>query len=242
MKNLLSIFFTLIAVTSLRASVENVSIMFSTQGPDSYKDGRKVLDGECYGLFWTPDGEAFAGIDVNGQAIAPTKLALKAAVAKDGRCPNVLFQVDADYAKTNYPGGTWNVCLLDTRRFATDADGVVLRGADGLPVVASWGEGSTVVNGYGEVDSKAVARVQTVSALPAGGEDVNVRDIKVVDGNVYITVSGTLSSMLYGLRSGETPSSLLQDGQLRYGKTGGELLIVTPAKESGEFFSVGAKR
>ena len=239
------------------AAVDNVSILFSTQGPDAYKDGRKVLDGECYGLFWTPDGEKFAGIDASGQVLPPSKLALKAAVAKDGRCPNVLFQVDAGYAKTNYPGGTWNVCLIDTRRFETDADGVVLRGADGLPVVASWGEGSTVVNGYGDAgpavvgsqvgtvgaaESKAVARVKTASGLPIGAENVSVRDIKVVDGNVYLTVSGTSSSLLYGLKTGDSPSSLLHDGQLRYGKTGGDLVIVTPVKENGEFFSVGAKR
>lgn len=247
----------LLSQTGARADVENVSIVFSTRGPDAYKDGRRVLDGECYGLFWTPAGKAFAGIDADGRAIEPTKLALKAAVAKDGHCPKVLFQIDAGYAKANYPGGTWNVCLLDTRRFATDADGVVLKGADGLPVVASWGEGSTVVNGYGEADSavvgtgvgsvgaagaKPVARVQTASALPVGGENATVRDIKVVDGNVYLTVSGTSSALLYGLKTGETPSCLLHDGQLRYGKTGENLVIVTPMKGNGAFFSVGAKR
>ena len=257
MMRVCAIILGLLAALQARAAVDNVSILFSTRGPDTYKDGRKVLDGECYGLFWTPDGAAFAGLDASGQVLPPSKLALKAAVARDGRCPNVLFQIDAGYALTNYPGGRWDVCLLDTRRFATDEDGIVLRGADGLPVVASWGEGSTVVNGYGEVgpavvgsgvgslgaaDAKTIARVRTASALPVGVENVSVRDIKVVDGNVYLTVSGTSSSLLYGLKTGETPSCLSHDGQLRYGKTGEDLVIVTPAKEGGEFFSVGAKR
>ena len=44
------------------AGVDNVAITFSTPGPDTYKDGRQVLDGECYALVWTPTGAAFGGI------------------------------------------------------------------------------------------------------------------------------------------------------------------------------------
>lgn len=253
MKNALIALFALLSAPGLWAGADNVSIVFSTRGPDTYRDGRKVLDGEYYGLFWTPDGSSFAGIDIGGQAVPPSKLALKAAVAKGGRCPNVLFEIDADYARTNYPGGVWTVCLLDTRRFETDGDGVVRLGDDGLPVVAGCGGDSPVVNGYGEVgspvvgsvgsaDADVVARVQSSSVLPPGGLDVRVREIKVVDGNVHLAVEGTSPALLYSLKTGGSPSDLSPSGQLRYGTGGADLLIVAPVKEEGEFFSVGAKR
>ena len=43
------------------AGVDNVAITFSTPGPDAYRDGRTVLDGECYALVWTPTGASFGG-------------------------------------------------------------------------------------------------------------------------------------------------------------------------------------
>ena len=231
------------------AGVDNVAITFSTPGPDTYRDGRTVLDGECYALVWTPTGAAFGGIAADGTAAEPSKLVLKAPVAKGGRCPRVLFEIDEDYAKANFPGGTWNVVLLDTRRFATDADGVVVNGEDGLPKVASWGAGSTVVNGYGPAGAAVVGTLGVASAadavasgsaseVPAAGRNVRIRDAEVVDGNFYVTVEGTLSSVLYGVKAGKSPDKLKGDGRRRYGKTKGEMVIVRPVTSEGEFVAV----
>ena len=249
MNKTLMIGVVLAGVLGAFAGVDNVAITFSTPGPDTYKDGRTVLDGECYALCWTPTGSAFAGIDAEGKAVAPTKVVLKAPVAKGGRCPNVLFEIDESYAKANYPGGTWNVVLLDTRRFATDADGVVQNGADGLPVVASWGAGSTVVNGYGAAGAAVVGTMGAANAkdavasgsgaaAPEGYGNPEITDFKVVGGNVYITVKGSHGSRRYGVRSGKRVNALAGDGESRYGKTGGELIIVKPQVGESGFFAV----
>ena len=245
-----TLFFGSILVSSLAFAAQNDTLIsFSTNGPDKYMDGSQVLDGECYALVWTPAGAAFGGIAADGTAAEPSKLVLKAPVAKGGRCPRVLFEIDEDYAKANFPGGTWNVVLLDTRRFATDADGVVVNGEDGLPVVASWGAGSTVVNGYGPAGAAVVGTLGVASAadavasgsaseVPAAGRNVRIRDAKVVDGNFYVTVEGTLSSVLYGVKAGKSPDKLKGDGRRRYGKTKGEMVIVRPVTDEGEFVAV----
>ena len=56
------------------ASVDNVAITFSTPGSDTYRDGRTVLDGECYALVWTPAGATFGGIAADGAAVSPSKV------------------------------------------------------------------------------------------------------------------------------------------------------------------------
>ena len=231
------------------AGMDNVAITFSTPGPDTYGDGRPVLDGECYALVWTPSDATFGGIDSDGAAVAPSKVVLRAPVAKGGRCPNILFEIDEGYAKANFPGGTWRVVLLDTRRFATDADGVIQKDADGLPKVASWGEGSSVVNGYGAAGAAIVGKLGAASAadavssgsgagLPKGFGKPQITDFKVIGGNVYITVKGSHGSMRYGVRSGKRVNALAGDGESRYGKTGGELIIVKPQVGESGFYAV----
>ena len=234
------------------AGVDNVAITFSTPGPDTYRDGRTVLDGECYALVWTPTGAAFGGIAADGAAVSPSKLVLKAPVAKGGRCPRILFEIDENYVKANCPGGTWNVVLLDTRRFETDADGVVVNGPDGLPKVVCWGAESSVVNDFGAAGPAVVGTMGAAnaaervisghgSALPKGKGSPRITDFRIVEGNVYITVKGTHGSVRYGVKSGGRPNALEGDGKVRYGVTDGEMIIVKPVKDGGEFFNVEVK-
>ena len=97
------------------AGVNDALLSFSTVGPDKYSDGTTVQDGECYALVWTKNGATFGGIAADGTAVSETdQIVLVAPVAKDGRCPNVLFQVDEDKAKA-LADGTYGVYLLDTR-------------------------------------------------------------------------------------------------------------------------------
>ena len=249
MKKTMMMGVVLAGALSAFAGLDNVAITFSTPGPDKYRDGRIVLDGECYALVWTPTGETFGGIAADGSAVAPSKIVLRAPVAKGGRCPNILFEIDEGYARANYPGGSWRVILLDTRRFATDADGVVQTGEDGLPKVASWGVGSSVVNGYGETGAAVVGTLGSANAAgavasgtgartPEGFGAASISGIQIIGDNVFITVKGSNSSMLYGVKSGESPDALADDGESRYGKTDGEMIIVRPKKADGEFLAV----
>ena len=148
-KVLVSAFAAAMSATAF-AGMGNVTIMFSTPGPDTYSDGTPVLDGERYALVWTPNGEAFAGINTDATAAGGSKVAVSAPVAKGGHCPNVLFQVDENYAAANYKGGSWSVVLLDTRRFKLNKDGTPQLDEFGNRVVATWGA-KGFSNGYGVI-------------------------------------------------------------------------------------------
>ena len=242
----------LLAAFSSFAGMNNVVITFSTKGPDRYADGSVVRDGEHYALVWTPSGAAFGGIGADGEAVAPSKIALSAPVATKGRCPQVKFELDETFVAKNYPGGTWGVYLLDTRRYATDANGVVLKDADGKDVVA--GVGGKAVNGYGAVRTTGSSQFVSASAagtvrsekpgeIPEEGRNLRIRDIRLVGDNVHLYVSGTMSCLRYGVRTGATPDALAApaDGDTQYGNDGDDMIIVTPKKDGARFFGVGSK-
>lgn len=223
------------------AGIDDVVVTFSTKGPDTYADGRTVVDGEYYALVWTPNGSTFGGIDANGAALGNSKVVMKLAIAKGGRCPSVLFQVDKGYADAKFPGGTWAVCLLDTRTFETDSNGAyVLEG--GLPKVASCG--GKFVNGFvriasagGEKINFAGESAQTQNAATG----FKIKDCKLIgNGLVQITVAGSLSTQQYSVLAGGSPDALAES-EVCFGKTGEDLIIVKPVKDGGEFFGVQEK-
>lgn len=222
------------------AGKDNVVVTFCTQGPDTYADGTPVLDGETYALVWTPTGSAFQGIRADGTAAGDSKVALKAPVAKGGKCPFVKFEIDETYAKANYAGGTWGVYLLDTRTFAKEL------GADGRPVAT--GAGGAAVNGYGAVTTaktatgfiSASAAVAGIAADPSDRQEVKIRDIKLVDGKVFIYVSGTVSSAAYEVSEGTAPDALTATAA-QGGDTANEMIIVRDQVPGGAFFKVNRK-
>lgn len=148
------------------AAIDDALLAFSTVGPDKYADGTTVLDGECYALVRTLPGATFGGIAADGTAVAETdEIVLLAPLAKDGRCPKVLFQIPSD--KTE---GTFSVYLLDTRVQAGDGTVKPAGVANGKP---------KLVNGYGLATeatkvAKATAGGATTAAEKeaAGGETV----------------------------------------------------------------------
>lgn len=224
------------------AGKDNVVVTFCTQGPDTYADGTPVLDGETYALVWTPTGSAFQGFAADGSAVAPSKVVLKAPVAKGGKCPFVKFEIDETYAKANYAGGTWGVYLLDTRTFAKEL------GADGKP--QATGAFGAAVNGYGEVMT-AKTSVGFVSAdgaaavgaglMPTDKGEVKITNIELKDGKVFITVSGTVSSAAYAVAEGETPNAIQPTETAAAGNTAGEMILVRDQKAGGAFFKVNRK-
>lgn len=250
MKKMVFGFCLLLGATTF-ASVDNVVISFSTQGPDTYADGAAVLDGECYALVWTPTGAEFGGVGADGQAIAPSVVALRAPVAAGGCCPPVKFEIDEAYAKAKYPGGSWCVCLLDTRKFAVDP---VTRVIDRTKV-ESVGR-ANVVRGYGVIATPTVAKGTPASAfapdaaqvvkageIPESGKALKVTDIAIEGNFVKLTVEGSLSCLAYGVKSGEQPGALAVDEQAgeRYGETDGKLIIYTPKRSGRRFFGVFGK-
>ena len=242
-----------LACAAAFAGMDNVLVTFSTPGIDTYADGSRVEDGECYALVWTPSGSTFAGINADGTPVGDSKIVIAAPVAKDGKCPVVTFQIDEGYAAANYPGGSWGVYLLDTRKFKTAADGTILPdvdkvgelGADGKPTrVGGYNEvvalsGTTMVSG----SASTGVSVTKTSASPASAAGLKITDIKFIGDNVRLTVSGSLSCLAYEVQSGDKPNALEapEDGKAQYGTGDDTMYIYTPKKPGAQFFKVNRK-
>ena len=227
MKKLLTVFGAAGLAVASFAAVNDTLISFSTPGVDTYADGTAVKDGECYALVWSKDG-VFEGIDVNGNPLdANDRVVLVAPVAKDGKCPALIYQVGADVAAT-LAGGQYGVYLLDTRRpaatgetvvgledgklafvrsLAAAADGVAV--ADGKPtsIAATDAVGGAVATAYAEVAAPAVA-------------------IKVEAATVKLTVSGMNPFAAYWVQKGtdikdisEKVADVPADGEVALPKT-----------------------
>ena len=226
------------------AAANDTLITFSTKGPDMYADNSDVLPGECYALVFDRDGEPFAvaadGTTTGGEIV------LVAPVARKGRCPKVLFEVDAALAAKKYStGGSWKVYLLDTRRYG--ANGTALAPLkDGRP---------TLVNAAGVVCDAAITlssgaqnrvavdgstTAATASELPAGfDKQPKIAGIDFVGDQVFVTVENTVPYLAYDLSEGGAPDDVSERvNDPRTGGDDGTVILVAPKREGGSFFRV----
>ena len=245
MKKLIVAAFATAMATSLFAGMNNVLVTFHTNGPDKYADGTTVVDGEIYALVWTPTGSTLAGFNADGTAIAPSKVALKAPIAKGGKCPPVQFQLDEEFARVNYPNGTWAVCLLDTRKFAADSTGKILTDAKGDKIVESVG-GS--MNGYGAVADASTGRMvsakaagDVVAAAKAKKPSFKVTDFKVIGDNVFIYAKGNLAGVTFDVDSAATPDMKNAKRETKYATKGAgddEFIFIAPKDGEKAFYDI----
>ena len=230
------------------AAINDALLAFSTVGPDKYADGTTVLDGECYALVWTKNGATFGGIAADGTAVAETdKIVLLAPVAKDGRCPNVLFQIDSAKAD-ELADGTYGVYLLDTRVVSngTTKPAGIKNGK--LSLVNGYGlatkatkAGKAMAGGVTTAEEKDSEGGQVVAAGAAAPKDLpqpKITSIKIEGDYVKLTVQNMPGFMR--VSSGTTASADDTQGaaQATDGK-GGEVILYAPktAGASG-FFKV----
>ena len=252
-----AIAFSACAVFACAAAQNNLTVSFSSVGPDRYQDGSIVKDKECYALVWTKSGAEFAGFLADGSLADAenSSVVLVAPVAKGGRCPPVAFDFDASIVP-QYEGGSFGVYLLDTR----DAEGAVLGvGSDGKARAVNGfgvlGEGAEVGVAGSAADAAAVAAPKGLSAgssvvsatgseVPAAAPSPVIKKVEVVGGNVYVTVGGTVPYLQYNVSRGATPSEIgAADGDRNVaspaqGKADGEIILVTPAKGASGFMRV----
>ena len=214
-------------------------ITFSTLGTDTYADGSTVLDGEHYALCWSKDFSKFA-INADGTA-ENGKVVLSAPLAKGGRCPTVLFEVDAAKAETEYAGGGWAVYLLDTRKFAEDGTVTLAANAKSVNTVGKVGEAFAVK--AGEVIAKGGGDAVQTSKIASGVEVAKpeITDFKVVDGYVHMTVKGTMPFLAYGISKGATPGAVatpIGDPAAGGVTQDEEITLIAPANGGVGFFQV----
>ena len=229
------------------ADVNDAIVSFSTRGPDRYADGTIVMDGECYALVWSTDG-VFEGLSANGEPVdSNDRVVLIAPYAKDGRCPEVLFQIPDTLAAT-LANGVYDVLLLDTR--VTCANGKV------APYGTSNG-GLKVVNGYGGVaEGIAIAKTtsgalnagtnaevsggvvaSTGAVAPKGIKQPRIKHIRIDGDNVFLTVENLPGFMR--IQGGTTPSaSDTTDSATATDGGASDVVLVTKKTGNSGFFRV----
>ena len=225
-------------------------LVFSSPGIDRYADGSRVLDGECYALVWSPAGQSFAGFNADGTAVSPDdRVVLAAPLAKKGRCPECLFQVPAEEAAP-LEGGTWSVCLVDTRTVAGIPSGV----ENGLPKrVNRWAavEGGVTVasaDAVGAPQSRATTRgsslsgirASTLSAVPEGIPMPTIVDMDVANGIAVFAVADTVSYLTYTVESSDRLGGFTRDKYADKvdGAPDDEIFLATDVPTDSRFFRI----
>ena len=227
------------------AAANDAVITFSTKGPDTYANGDKVLNKECYALVFDKAGEPFTvaadGTTTGGEIV------LVAPVAKGGCCPRVRFEVNANLVAKKYTDGEWKVYLLDTRRYG--ANGTTLAPLkNGKPTLVNAAEevaGSTVAvsSSSGATGALAITggtTAATASELPAGfDKQPKIAGIDLVGDKVFVTVENTVPYLAYDLTEGGSPDDVSKKvNDPRTGGDDGTVVLVAPKKEGGAFFRV----
>lgn len=197
------------------ADAANLLFSFSTPGPDTYADGKAIVDGEWYALCWTAN-ESFGGLTPTcDAAVAGDKVLLMAPLAKGGHCPFTVFQVDSASAPK---GGKYFVWVLDTR----DGAGKPAAGAvtDGTfkPKTAVYATQSAAAITGSSATSKATVATATAGAAwsdaalsaeaAAVADQAKITAFKVEDAVVKITVSGMAAGARYNVSMGKDVENL----------------------------------
>ena len=249
----------LVVAASMIAAAANAAqndllISFSTKGPDTYADGSTVIDKECYALVWTPEGAPGAVIAADGTAADGAKIVLVAPIAKNGRCPNVVYRVSAERVASEFKKGSWSVYMLDTRRYAYDENGnstVTLAGfkSDGtvrlVNASGKVGDATLKANAGDNVSLAAAvaATAERVASLPEDVPQPKISGIEVRGGNVYVTVENAAPYLSYDLEAGDTPDAVSENvNRPCTGSDDGTVVLVAPAKDGGAFFRVNRTR
>lgn len=235
-----------LAAVSSANSVQDARLSFSTKGPDRYADGTTVLDGECYALVWSKDGD-FNGFSADGACIdAEDRIVLLAPVANGGRCPSVLFQIPAAEAE-ELAGGTYAVYLLDTRVVAGDT--VRPRGTvnGNLALMNGYGAASADLALGGSFSDKTAKEIENeqkngqvacaLCAVPAGCEQPRIKAMRIEGDNVFLTVEN-LKGFMRVSSGGTVAASDMTDAAVETQGGAEDVTLVTRKSGASGFFKV----
>ena len=184
---------------------DDAVITFSTTA-DFYADGTPVKDGEFYALCWSADA-SFDGLTAQGDAVtAAEKVLAKIPLAKDGRCPTTVFEVDSGFVS----GGYFFVYLLDTRdaagKPAASSAALAASGVNGsVAVVSAAAAGNGTIISQTGVETDKTAYVATdVSGVP----DPTIKSFTVSGDYAIIDVEDVVPYVKYNVRKGATIGEL----------------------------------
>ena len=219
-------------------------ITFSTQGPDTYGDGTAVLDGERYALVWQRTGTSFAGLAADCTPLDPknTRLVVVASLAKGGRCPATVFEIDAAYAAT-FAGGDFALYLLDTR--TAGADGATALAASGRAGVPRAVNSAGAVAAVGDVGGAGgSAKVGAVSLAEVGVyakiDEPRIDAMRIAGAKIELTVNGMSDLAEYMVVQGAEPGKV--GAKMETTVAGDKLIVDKPAGGAMFFRVIGTRR
>ncbi len=209
MKKILTTLAVLATASVLMADLSDLTLSFSTSGPDSYADGSPVAVGETYLLVYVSENSSgFAGIQMDGSLVDPVnnRVATTSTAIRGAKCGFKAIQ----YPASLFPaGGSWVIVLLDTRD-ASGAPGGLVAAHGTVNVGTSVSAGSTsLASGSTSVGVNAAAR----AAIPAGTPAPAIADLAVSAGKASIQIANFANGALYevqtstDLASGWQPAS-----------------------------------
>ena len=230
--------FMLTALTCFGAA-NDLIIAFSTPGVDKYSDGTTVLDGERYALVWAANGKTFGGIKADGTAVdAADKVIAIAPVAKDGRCPLTIFEINASFAKA-LEGGSYSLYLLDTRTSAAE-------------LAATVGGKPETVNRLGLVASASESADGSALTMTAAGavalgtvgvyteiESPRITTMKLNGAKIELTVEGMSGAADYFVVPG---AKVGEFGEALEVKPEGNVFTVDAAGDAKFFKVIGVRK
>jgi len=144
-----------------------LSMTISTPGPDCYKDGAKVRDGETYLLVYLKTNALFRGVLMNGTLVDPVNNVIAAVGhAKNGACA---FQ-PIQFSTNLYPStGRWVIDLLDTRTADGTVGGLVVGNGASQPASGPSATTPSVPDYAATMTGANATLVSTVIAPPLPG-------------------------------------------------------------------------
>lgn len=203
MKKLLSIFFGLAVAASVFGadSLSQLTMTISTPGPDCYKDGARVLDGETYLLVYLKTNAAFKGVLMNGSLADPVSNVIAAtALAKNGGCAFKALQ----FSPNLYPStGKWLIALLDTRKADGTAGGLVAK--LGTSAVVSGPQATSLAVNDLLASSSSATNASPITAdlgsqVPSGTPAPVITAITPNDASVTVSFNNLTTGAIYELQ------------------------------------------
>ncbi len=238
------------ALTGICGEQNDMRVLFNTKGPDTYKDGSAVLDGEFYALVWSPAGMVFGGFKADGSLVNEAdELVAAVPFAKGGRLPLTKKQVSAaDVA--HYAAGSFAVILLDTRKAdGTLAEAAEVDGKKAPAAVNGWETAEVASAGdaalYAALDVPAGIRLENASAIPDDAPKPVITGVRKEGDFLILTVKGTAAYLRYNIAGGETPDAIGSEGKAAAAADGAadedteiELKVPVDANAKSGFFKV----
>ena len=224
---------------SLFGAANDTLIVFSTPGPDTYRDGTTVLDNECYALVWTAAGSTFGGLTGDGKCVCTAdRLVAVAPIAENGRCPETVFEIDAELAKS-FQGGTFALYLLDTRVRSAAGAVALAPFENGFPkVVNAYADAASCTGDGGKLVASSSLSLAKVGVLSEIASPV-ITSIQLKGAKIEIKTKGLSSAADYYVVGG---ADLKLRNVLKSERTSDDVFTVDADDAKSGFFSIKGTR